>query len=140
MSADFIDSNVFVYLLDEGDARRRRTAEDVVEQGIRRFSATVSFQVVQETLNVVTSRLLVPLSAADASAFAERYLLPLWDVMPSRALYDRCLGIQDRYQYSFYDSLIIAAALEAGCTRLYSEDLQHGQTIEGLTIEDPFRL
>ena len=38
----------------------------------------------------------------------------------------------------FYDSLIVAAALEAGCTRLLSEDLQHGQQIEGLTIENPF--
>jgi predicted nucleic acid-binding protein len=53
-------------------------------------------------------------------------------------LYQRALDIQARYHYGFYGALIIAAALEAGCTRLYSEDLQHGQLIERLTIENPF--
>jgi predicted nucleic acid-binding protein len=53
-------------------------------------------------------------------------------------LYQRALDIQARYHFGFYDALIIAAALEAGCTRLYSEDLQHGQRIERLTIENPF--
>jgi predicted nucleic acid-binding protein len=53
-------------------------------------------------------------------------------------LYQRALDIQARYHYGFYDALIIAAALDAGCTRLYSEDLQHGQRIERLTIENPF--
>ncbi|MBA3636750.1 MAG: PIN domain-containing protein, partial [Rubrobacteraceae bacterium] len=64
---------------------------------------------------------------------------PLWTVSPSLALYRRTLDLQARYRYSFYDSLIIAAALDAGCTRLYSEDLQDGQRIEGLTVENPFR-
>jgi predicted nucleic acid-binding protein len=49
------------------------------------------------------------------------------------------LDLQTRYRYGFYDSLVIAAALDAGCTRLYSEDLQDGQRIEGLTVENPFR-
>ena len=53
-------------------------------------------------------------------------------------LYKRALDIQARYHFGFYDALIIAAALEAGCSRLYSEDLQHGQRIERLTIENPF--
>jgi predicted nucleic acid-binding protein len=65
-------------------------------------------------------------------------LLPLWEVMPTAALYQRGLMIQSRYQYSFYDALIIAAALGAGCKILYSEDLQRGLRIGGLTIENPF--
>jgi predicted nucleic acid-binding protein len=64
--------------------------------------------------------------------------MPLWRIMPTRALYERALDVQARYRYGLYDSLIIASALVAGCTRLYSEDLQHGQRIEGLTIENPF--
>ena len=48
------------------------------------------------------------------------------------------LSLQGHYGYSFYDSLIIAAVLEAGCTRLYSEDLQHCQQIQGLTVLTPF--
>jgi len=58
--------------------------------------------------------------------------------MPSTALYDRALDLHSRYRFSFYDSLIVAAALEANCTRLFSEDLQHGQRVEGLVIENPF--
>ena len=58
--------------------------------------------------------------------------------MPSHALYRRALEIQARYRYGFYDSLIIAAALEAGCQRLLSEDMQHGQQIEHLRIVNPF--
>lgn len=60
-------------------------------------------------------------------------------VMPSSALYGRALELQARYHYSFYDSLILAAALESGCTRVLSEDLQDCQRIEGLTIENPFK-
>lgn len=55
------------------------------------------------------------------------------------ATYARALALQDRHRFSFYDSLIVAAALEAGCRRLLTEDLQHGQRIEGLRIENPFR-
>ena len=68
----------------------------------------------------------------------ERVLAPMWKISPSSALYDRALEVQDRYRYGFRDSLIVAAALDAGCTRLYSEDLPDGQRIEGLTIENPF--
>jgi predicted nucleic acid-binding protein len=53
-------------------------------------------------------------------------------------LYQRALDLQTRYRYAFYDSLIVAAALTAGCSRLYTEDMQHGQQIEGLRIENPF--
>ena len=63
---------------------------------------------------------------------------PLWSVMPSTRLYRHALDVRERYRFSFYDSLIVAAALEAGCTRLLSEDLQDGQVIEGLRIENPF--
>ena len=57
---------------------------------------------------------------------------------PTAALYQSAVSFQSRYGFSFYDSLIVAAALEAGCTRLYSEDLQHGQQIQRLTILNPF--
>ena len=65
-------------------------------------------------------------------------LLPLWTVSPSADIYHRALDLRDRYRFGFYDSLIIAAALTSGCVRLLSEDLQHGQRIEGLTIHNPF--
>ena len=139
MSGDFIDSNVFVYLFDETDERKREIASKIVESALQAHSASISFQVVQETLNVVTRKLPTPMTAEDAERFLEHVLGPLWKVSPSLALYRRTLDLQARYRYSYYDSLIIAAALDAGCTRLYSEDLQDGQRIEGLTVENPFR-
>ncbi len=138
MSGDFIDSNVFVYLFDETDERKRGTAGRIVESGLQTRSAVISFQVVQETLNVVTRKLAIPMTAEGAKSFMENVLAPLFRVPASIPLYNRALDVQARYRYSFYDSLIIAAALNTGCDRLYSEDLQSGQRIEGLKIENPF--
>ena len=58
--------------------------------------------------------------------------------MPSASIYGRALDFQGRYRYSFYDSLIIACAIDSGSTRLLSEDMQAGQRIQGLTITNPF--
>lgn len=135
---DFIDSNVFVYLVDPKDPAKRRTAEGLISASVERGSASISFQVVQETLNVMTRKLQTVLTIDDARRFLAEVLMPLWRIMPTRLLYERALDVQARYRYSYYDSLIIAAALTARCTRLYSEDLQHGQRIEGLTIVNPF--
>lgn len=104
-----------------------------------RNNGCISFQVVQECLNIMVRKADIPLSANETQRYLESVLSRLWLVMPSVALYRRGIEIQDRYKYGFYDSLIVAAALEAGCTRLLSEELQHGQRIEQLTIENPFR-
>ena len=73
----------------------------------------------------------------DARRFLDTVLQPLWLVYPSDSLYRDALDVQSRYQFSLYDSLIVASALEAGCSTLFSEDLQDGQTIGKLTIRDP---
>lgn len=138
MSAEFIDSNVFVYLFDEVDDRKREAASRLVDNALEAGTGVISFQVVQETLHVILRKLPTPATGPDATDFMEQVLTPLWRVMPSTAIYRQCIEIQSRYRYGFYDSLIIAAALEAGCRTLYSEDMQHGQRIEQLTIRDPF--
>ncbi|HTE83137.1 MAG TPA: PIN domain-containing protein [Dehalococcoidia bacterium] len=140
MSDSFIDSNVFIYLVDETGDSRRQAAETLILDAIETRDSCISFQVVQETLNVLISRAPGPITSEDAGLFFRRFLEPLWSVMPSASLYLRALSIQSRYRYRFYDSLIIAAALESGCRLLYSEDLQAGQRIEGLTIENPFAM
>jgi predicted nucleic acid-binding protein len=137
-AADFLDTNVLVYLFDETDGRKRAIASELVRGGLASGEACISFQVVQETLQVVTRKLDPPASAAEASRFLDDVLAPLWTVSPASGLYRRALELQERHSLSFYDGLIVAAALEAGCTRLLSEDLQHGQRIERLTIENPF--
>jgi predicted nucleic acid-binding protein len=139
MSVDFLDSNVFIYLFDSTDERKCGIASRLVESAIETDRGCISFQVVQETLRVITGKLAKPATAALANEFFEYSLMPLWRIMPSRALYVEALRIQQRWKFAFYDSLIVAAALEAGCKRLLSEDLQHDQRVEGLRIENPFK-
>jgi predicted nucleic acid-binding protein len=137
MSTDFLDTNVFVYLFDEVDDRKRATAERLVADALAAGTGVVSYQVVQEALNVLTRKLGA--SPSDARRFLDGVLAPLWRLGPSPDLYVRALEVRERYGFSFYDALVVAAALEAGCTRLLSEDLQHGQRIGDLTVVDPFR-
>jgi len=140
MSAvDFFDSNVLVYVFDARDPRRSAIAQDLLARAQREHNAAISAQVVQETLNVLVRKLSPRMSAADARKVLDHVLAPLWRIHPGPALYARGLHIQERYGFNFYDSLIAAAALEGGCTRLLSEDLQHGQQIEELRVENPFR-
>jgi len=138
MAADFIDTNVFIYTLDNADPVKRDQARQLIADAIEHRSGTISHQVVQETLNVLLGKARVQMDATEAQRFLQEMLLPLWTVVPTPSMYSRAVDLQSRYQYSFYDSLIIAAALHAGCSRILSEDLQHGQRIETLTIENPF--
>jgi predicted nucleic acid-binding protein len=123
MSVDFIDSNVFVYLVDEADPTKRAVSRGIVDEALSSNSGVISFQVVQETLNVLTRKLKVIANAEDVIDFMRQVLQPLWKVQPSAPLDAKAMGLQQRYAFSFYDSLIVAAALEGGCKRLLTEDL-----------------
>ena len=133
---NFLDTNIFVYLFDETDDDKRERAERLVQQALENETGCISYQVVQETINVITRKLNA--TPEKARQISERVLIPLWRVNPTRTLYQRGLDLQTRYRLSFYDSLIVASALAAGCKTLYSEDMQHGQHIEGVSITNPF--
>ncbi len=134
----FLDTNIFVYTFDETSPVQQAQARELVELALTTRLGVVSHQVVQELLNVATRKFSVPLSLGDCRAYVEQVLAPLWRVSPTVALYLRALDVQERSGYSFYDSLIVAAALEAGCRTLYSQDLQHGREFDALTVKDPF--
>ena len=137
MSADeFLDTNVLVYSVDLESPEKRQRALELIDRGLTEHTACISFQVVQETLNVLIRKTETPVDRI--RQLMDSTLVPLWQVYPSASLYQDAISIQGRYGFSFYDSLIVAAALEAGCTRLYSEDLQHGQQVQRLTIVNPF--
>ena len=84
------------------------------------------------------------LSLLAFAAVAERYLGVVFalscPVFPSLPFYRRALSVKERWRFGYYDSLIVTAALEAGCDSLYTEDRQHDQQIDGLRIVDPFGL
>ncbi len=138
MSAeDFQDTNVLVYRFDETAPEKRHVADGLVRGALADGSGCISYQVIRETMNVLARKLGA--TPGQVRQLMEDVLFPLCTICPSRALYRRGLDLRARYGFSVYDSLIAAVALEGGCSTLYSEDLQHGQRIEGLTIVNPFK-
>ncbi len=136
----FIDTNLFLYQIENVDKRKSHIADQIIRKGIRTKNACISFQVVQECLNVLLRKAVVPLNPMEANRYFDSVLSPLWQVMPNHDLYHQGIEIQARYRFSFYDSLIIAASLSAGCRILYTEDMKHDQKIGKLTIHNPFRV
>jgi len=134
----FLDTNVFVYSFDPDAPQKQIIAKKLIQSALADGNGLISYQVVQEFLNVATRKFVKPLSLTDCQEYLQTVLNPLCSVFVTIELYQMALKMRDRYNYSFYDSLIIAAAIDAGCSRLYSEDLQHNQQISGLTILNPF--
>jgi len=98
----------------------------------------VSSQVVQEFINVATRKFEVPFSVSDCRKYLDSVLAGLCRVNTSVGLCQSALDLMERWGYSYYDSLMIAAAIQADCDILYSEDLHNGHKIMGLTIVNPF--
>ena len=134
----FLDTNIAVYCFDSTAPRKQERAKDLVAHGASSGLGVVSYQVLQEFCNVASNARRLSLSAERIMAYATQLLEPMNRVAPSTQLLAQALQIRADTAYAFYDSLIIAAALEAGCTTLYSEDMQHQQTVGRLRIVNPF--
>ena len=133
----FLDTNVLVYAFD-ADAKKRARAQELIEAALQTREGVISSQVVQEFLNVATRKFARPMTNDEALRYLDQVLEPLCVVWPDPELYRRALTVRARFQFGFYDSLIVAGALTAGCRTLYSEDLQAGQKVDNLTVVDPF--
>jgi len=134
----FLDTNILVYTFDDNEPGKRETARRMVESALRDRTVIISFQVIQEFLNVATRKFTTPLTEADCALYLKKVLNPLCEVHSSIDLYQDALDIQDRWKFGFYDSLILAASLAGDCNVLFTEDLQHGQKVRGITIINPF--
>lgn len=127
----FIDTNIVIYALGPKSAKASLTAPLFAQH------PTISTQVLSETANVVLKKLAMPLSETGKLLAMLETMCRVEIVTPSTM--HRALDIAGRYGFSWFDSLIVATALEAGCDTLYTEDLHHGQVIEGkLTLTNPF--
>ncbi len=133
----FLDTNIIVYSF-EPDLKDRKAISDKLIKKALNGKGCISFQIIQEFLNVATKKFDIPLAHNDFKLHIEKVLFPICEVFPTKELYISTLEIQQRWQFSFYDSLVIAAALEANCSILYSEDLQHNQKVKDLTIINPY--
>jgi predicted nucleic acid-binding protein len=134
----FFDTNVLVYTEDDRDSRKQKIAIDLVRRHALTRTGVISYQVVQEFFNVLLVKASKKMAYSEAQEFLEAVLRPLLSVHSSADLFAEAMRIHERYRLSWYDSLIVAAAQQAGCDRLYSEDLQHGQQFGGVRVENPF--
>ena len=127
----FFDTNVILYAFRQNDTRAQ-VAEMLLAAG-----GALSVQVLNEFVAVARRKLDKSWEDVRSALDVLRVFCP--DPVPLTVeTHERAVDIAERYGYSIFDSLIIAAALCAGARTLYSEDMRDGQTIEGLTIRNPF--
>jgi predicted nucleic acid-binding protein len=136
----FLDTNIFVYDIDiDAPKAKKKVAYDLIRDALTEHHTVVSYQVIQEFLAVAIRKFSAAITVPDARRYMEVVLTPLLAVHSSVELFHGALETSTRYQLSWYDSLIVAAAAEARCSVIYTEDLQHGTKIGGVRIENPFR-
>ncbi len=134
----FLDTNILVYSFDGTATRKQERARELIAAALE-GAGMISFQVVQEFLNVALRKFTRPMTIEQAQDYLDAVLVPLCRVQSDPGLYREALSAYLRWRFSLYDSLVVAAALRSGCDTLYSEDLQHGQRLGTLTVVDPFR-
>lgn len=131
MSGNFLDTNIIIYSVGKDSDKRQRSIKLISQQ------PTLSAQVLNETASALIRKF--KMSVQDVQAIT-KLLAKECRIEPlTENTHFLALDIKDRYQFSFYDCLIIATALTAKCKILYSEDMQNGQIIHGqLQIINPF--
>jgi len=134
----FLDTNILIYAYDLDAANKRVRAVSVVKDLWETESGIISTQVLQEFYVNVTQKIPTPLSRAKARGVLNAYAVWQMEIIrPDTILL--ASEFQERHQLSFWDAMIVSAAFQGGAEILISEDLNHGQIIEGIRIENPFK-
>ncbi len=134
---DFVDTNILIYAEDRDAGAKRDVARDLVVDLWESREGVVSVQVLQEFYVNVTRKLKKPLGSTKARRIVEEYLS--WRVVEnSGPMLLGAIDLQNAAQLSFWDALIVQAAKQAGCQRLYSEDLNAGQRFGSVVVVNPF--
>ena len=131
MSKPFFDTNVVVYFVTEDVAKARRSTELLTAGGI------ISVQVLNEFVRVARGKRKLSFAEVKTTLDAVRSTCEVMNLTVET--HERGLASAERYQLQIFDSMIVAAALLAGCTTLYSEDMHDGLVIDALTIRNPYR-
>ena len=128
----FFDTNILIYAFAADDPRSARAEALIADGGV------IGVQVLNEFTNVTRRKLRWQWRQIEAAfAVIEELLGPARPL--TTAIHARAVVLARDHELSFYDALIVAAALDAGCEVLCSEDLQHGQKFGALKVENPFR-
>ena len=135
----FVDTNILLYANDKTAGEKQRKSAELLRALWASHEGTLSTQVLQEFFYNATRKLSLPLNVPVARSIVQDYSVWLKGPITDTTLIG-AIDIHISLGFSFWDSLIIKAALENGCDTLYSEDMQHGQVIENrLTVINPFR-
>lgn len=134
----FLDTNVLVYSLDPADLHKARAAEGLVTRGVDSRLGVISYQVVQEFINVSLRQFKATMTVIELELYFFKVLLPMMTIPSSSGLFLEALRVQKANQIGWYDSLIVAAAIQGNCEILYSEDFQHGRRFGNLVVQNPF--
>ena len=137
MARSFFDTNVLVYLFDEDEPEKKARAQEVYGREAGAGRMVLSTQVLQEFYVNVTRKLSPPLPSEVAKERV-RDFSRLTLVRIEAGMILSAIVSSREYTLSFWDALILESALRGGADRLLTEDLQHGQVIEGLRVENPF--
>jgi predicted nucleic acid-binding protein len=133
----FLDTNVLIYLYDTDASRKQEIARQILAEHGVAGTACISTQVVQEFYVTLTRKFARRL-AEEQVLYATHRLRALSMTRVDLALIFAAIDLSRQHKISFWDALIVEAALEAGCTRLLTEDLQHGWRVRNLQVENPF--
>jgi predicted nucleic acid-binding protein len=133
----FLDTNVIVYALNPKDSSKQKAAAKLLEKA-HAGKGYISLQVVQEFVNLATRKFQPAPPVPEVRQVVEDILLPLCRAIPSPAFLLDALDTHRLTKLSWYDCLILQAAVDAGCGTLYSEDFQDGFHFRGVTIRNPF--
>jgi len=135
----FLDANILVYAHDRDAGEKHSAARTIVEELWNKRAGVLSNQVLQEFYVAVTRKIQSTISKSEAREILRAYIC--WNIRElSPAAIIRAAEIEEKYRISFWDALIIVAAYEAKCEKVLTEDLNSGQVIEGILIENPLRL
>lgn len=134
----FLDTNIFLYTFDLDEPGKKRQANRLIRDALESGGGIISWQVVQEFLNVALQKWETPMTKEEAEFYVRKTLLPLWHIYPNADLYGVALRVHEDSGYQFYDCLIVAAAIHAGARTLFTEDMQDGRRFGDLTIRNPF--
>jgi predicted nucleic acid-binding protein len=134
----FVDTNVLIYAHDVDAGAKHETARRALSDLWRQRAGVVSPQVLQEFYVNVTRKITTPLPKPSARVVVDSYAV--WSIDTTPADISAAFRIEDEAGIGFWDALIVAAASKAGAVRILSEDLNPGQIIAGVRVENPFSL
>lgn len=132
----FVDTNVLIYAHDVDAHSKHDVARRVLQELWKERRGVLSAQVLQEFYVNVTRKIPHPISKQSARLVVSSYFV--WCVDMTHAEISTAFRIEDEYRIGFWDALIVASALKNGANQILSEDLNAGQTIAGIRIENPF--